>query len=95
MKIYLVGPPEEGDEYVETKARLERLGHQVSCDPRQYSDLRLAIAELTTCDGYVMMDGWWSDTNALSLQLVGQILRLKILDQAGDKVPTMGMRGAT
>jgi len=93
-KIYLVGPPEEGDEYVEVQDRLQGQGHWVICDPRETPDLRLAIAELTTCDAYVMMDGWWSDVHALSLQVVAQVLHLTLLDQDGTKVPTMGLRGA-
>lgn len=93
MKIYLAGPPEDGDEYVETKIHLEAQGHEVVCNPSTYRDMRLEIAELTTCEGICLMELWWSDLPATMLQTIASWLRLKFVDEKGTPVPTSGLGG--
>lgn len=92
MKIYLAGPPEVGDEYVEAKTRLENQGHEVVCNPSTYRDMRLEIAEVTTCEAICLMELWWSDLSATMLQTVASWLRLKFVDEKGEHVPTSGLR---
>lgn len=92
MKIYLAGPPEVGDEYVEAKTRLETQGHEVVCNPSTYRDMRLEIAEVTTCEAICLMELWWSDLSATMLQTVASWLRLKFVDEKGEHVPTSGLR---
>lgn len=91
MRIYLAGRPEEGDEYVETKAKLERHGHDVMCNPLNDS-LRWAIAELVTCDAICLMELWWADLQATQLQSVAAWLGLPYLDTDGERIPTSGLR---
>jgi len=93
MKVYLAGPPEVGDEYVEAQARLERRGHEVLCNPVPDPELRWAIADLTTCDAICLMELWWSDVNAVILQHIAGWLRLKHLDPTGEKIPTTNIGG--
>lgn len=93
MRIYLIGPPEVGDEYVTTKATLERQGHTVECHPEQDPDLRVAIGVLITCDAVCLMDTYWSCSQAMALSYIAAWLFMKCVDQDGEIIPTSSLRG--
>lgn len=94
MRIYIAGLPEEGDEYVEAKAVLERKGYQVVCNPTRRDDegLRIALSELALCDAICLLESWWADLQATQLASVAAWLYLPVLDAKGEKVPTGSLR---
>jgi hypothetical protein len=92
MIVYLAGRPEEGDEYVEAKTKLEAKGHQVVCNPSPEPNLRIALGDLLYCDAIHLMELWWADLQATQLQTVASWLGLKHVDTAGECIPTGGLR---
>lgn len=57
------------------------------------NDLRVSIAELTTCDAVVLLDDWWTTAEGHILQTIAAWLKLKVVDLQGNSLPTVSLRG--
>lgn len=92
MIVYLAGPPEDGDEYVEAKTKLETKGHEVICNPTADAELSTSLSDLLHCDALCLMELWWSDLQATQISNVASWLGITFVDTHGEKVATGSLR---
>lgn len=86
-RIYLVGAYTEED-FEETSEILAANGWYVMNSDDE-SDLRVAIATLTTCDALCILEGWWSAGAGYNLIAVASMLHLRTIraDEVRDARP--------
>jgi hypothetical protein len=94
-KVYIVGPEHDTDEYVKTAHTLTEAGYVPVWRNLEVDDpnLRLAIAEITTCDAICLLDTWWTSREGMCLQTIAAWLRLEVLSASLDVLPTSSLRG--
>ena len=93
-RVYIAGPLADACGYNKAADVLTREGFTVANDDEEEGSLRVALAQLLTCDAICLLEDWWTSTDAHYLQTVAAWLRLTHLDpKTGKEIPTVSLKG--
>lgn len=100
MNVYLIGSGTDPDHLTEVASNLLKRGlgisHIAYWYPRhagETRDLRGSLRALTEATTVVLIDDWWQTSEGHMLQTVAAWLRMDVLDEDGNPVPTSSLRG--
>lgn len=91
MSTFLVGPVEDITAMSQTAYHLHT--KKIRCTYSISPELRTQIGIMIDCHTICLVDGWWTDRNAVCLQTLAAWLGMKVIDGDGNHVPTSSLKG--